>query len=351
MKIPSKASEINAEWLTLALAENYPGTAVVHAVQGTFLHGTASKIRLMLDYNDAGHAHGLPPTMWFKGGLEAHSVTPQMQAIYATEAQFYRDLAPGLAMDLPKCFASIIDSDTGCSALLLDDLLKRNARFGIATKPCGAGLAKNVLTELAKLHGHFWKAPVLSENPLLAGGLQKLIDFLDAYMFTPENWERCVALPRGRYLPPELKDRETMSRLVHELLESDARNITSLLHGDDHLGNVCSLPGESAILLDWQAAMAGHWAHDVAYFLTAAMTVEDRRRHERELISHYARQLNLAGGQVDEDTAWYQYRRHALYTCCWFLCNPEWVAEAITAPCSDRAFMAFVDLETISCFQ
>jgi Ecdysteroid kinase-like family len=351
MKIPSKAEEIDADWLTLALAEKYPGTEVIHVAQGTFLHGTASKIRLMLDYNDAGHAYGLPPTMWFKGGLEAHSVTEQMRAIYATEAQFYQQFAPKLSMDLPHCFASVFDPDTGCSAILLDDLLKRNARFNVATRPCGPELARSVLTELAKLHGSFWKSPALSENELMKTGLTKLIDFLDAYMFTPENWQRCVALPRAKYLPPELKDRETMSRLVHDLLEYERQNTNTLLHADDHLGNVVSMPGDKAILLDWQAAMAGHWAHDVAYFLTAAMTVEDRRKHERDLISHYAQQLNEAGGQVHEDTAWYEYRRHALYTCCWFICNPEWVKEDITAACSDRAFIAFTDLETIKCFE
>jgi Ecdysteroid kinase-like family len=351
MKIPATAKEIDADWLTRALAENYPGTKVTLATHGIMLHGTASKIRLMLEYNDAGHAHGLPPTLWWKGGLEAHSVHEHVRAIYETEALFYRRLAPRVAsMQLPRCYASVIDPDTGCSAILLEDLLTRNARFGIATSPATPRLAANVLAELARLHGSFWQDPLLKNDALLAGGMQRMINFLDAYLFTEFNWQRCIELPRGANLPHALRDRERMQSLVHDLLRTDEREANTLLHGDDHLGNVCILPGEKTILLDWQATMSGHWAHDVAYFLTAAMTVEDRRRHERELIAHYARELVRAGGKVDESTAWYEYRRHALYTCCWFLCNPEWVVEAITAPCSQRAFAAFEDLDTLGCF-
>lgn len=350
MKIPSSAKEIDAAWLTQALAEGYPGTVVTQATQGTFLHGTASKIRLMLEYNDAGHSHRLPPTLWFKGGLEAHSVHEHVRAIYETEARFYTELAPQLAMDLPHCYASIIDPDTGCSALLLEDLLTRNARFAIATKPATPALAANVLTQLARLHGRFWKDSLLKENTLLAGGLTRMVNFLDAYLLTEFNWNRCITLPRGAHLPAALQDREKFAALVHQLFAQDALEVNALLHGDDHLGNVCILPGDKATLIDWQATMSGHWAHDVAYFLTAGMTVDDRRRHERELITHYVNELNRAGGNVDQATGWYEYRRHAFYTCCWFLCNPEWVVEAITAPCSDRAFAALVDLNTLECF-
>src|SRR5690606_9663065 len=98
MRFPNSLEELDAAWLTEALAPNFPGSAVTHAVIGTVIRGTATKARVLLDYNDVGHAHGLPPTMWFKGGLEAHSVAEHMASVYAAEARFYRDLAPQVSI-------------------------------------------------------------------------------------------------------------------------------------------------------------------------------------------------------------------------------------------------------------
>ncbi len=350
MKIPLALTDLTADWLSQALALTHPGAVVTSLTIGTVINGTATKVRLLLDYNDAGHAAGLPPTMWFKGGFESHSGFEHMQSVYATEAAFYRDQAPRLAMTLPRCFFSHIDSQTGHSALLLEDMLGRNARFGHATRPASPRLAASVLTQLARLHGAFWQQALLRENQALAGGGQVLADFVQAYLFSPENWARCLALPRGRFLSGPLTDLPHMNALMQRLLAEDRARGGSLVHGDAHLGNICILPGEQASFLDWQATMSGFWAHDVAYFLTAGLTVADRRAHERELINHYVVELNAAGGELDFATAWWEYRRHALYGFCWFGCNPEWQPEAVAAGNTERVVAAMQDLDTLGCW-
>ena len=350
MKIPASIDEINTGWLSQMLGENFPGTEVKHVGLGTVINGTATKVRLILDYNAVGHNYGLPATMWVKCGMEAHSDIEEMQNVYETEALFYRDYSAKLTMDLPKCYSAVVESGSGRSAMLLEDMLSKNASFGVATQPASPALAANVLTQLAKLHGGYWQDSSLKSDKQLNGGIQRLIDFLDVYLFTDFNWKRCSALPRGRYLPAELSNRNTMKELVYKLLKEDMETMNCLSHGDAHLGNVCILPGEKATFLDWQTAMSGHWAHDVSYFLTAALTIDDRRKYEKELISHYVKQLGLAGGKLDESTAWYEYRKHALYTCCWFPCNPEWQPEEIIRANSERAFAALADLKTLECF-
>ena len=45
--------------MTGALAVNFPGTVVTSLTIGAVIHGTATKVRLMMTYNDAGHAHRL----------------------------------------------------------------------------------------------------------------------------------------------------------------------------------------------------------------------------------------------------------------------------------------------------
>jgi len=96
--------------------------------------------------------------------------------------------------------------------------------------------------------------------------------------------------------------------------------------------------------------MLGFWAHDVAYFLAGALTIEDRRAHERELIRHYVAELRKAGGELDEDVAWWEYRRHVLYAFCWFGCPPEWVPEAMNCLYTERAVAAVTDLDSVACW-
>ena len=322
---------------------------VTQASHGTVINGTATKVRLLLDYNDSGHAHGLPPTLWYKGGLEAHSAGEQMLSVYAAEASFYRDIAPLLSLTLPGCFFVETAAD-GRSAMLLEDMLGRNARFGHVTRPASPKLAANVLGQLAKLHGAFWGDPSLQDNAILAGGGARLAGFLDDYNLEPKNWARSLTLPRGALLQGALADRDYVTALVHRMLAEDQANGASLVHGDAHLGNVCILPGEQASYLDWQTIMFGHWAHDVAYFLTCALSIADRRAHERDLIKHYAAELRQAGGVLDDAQAWHEYRRHALYAFCWFPCRPEWQPEAVIYANTERAVAAIADLDTLSCW-
>ncbi|WP_139342216.1 MULTISPECIES: DUF1679 domain-containing protein [Protofrankia] len=51
------------------------------------------------------------------------------------------------------------------------------------------------------------------------------------------------------------------------------------------LGNTYVVPGEGRRFLDWQTVCPAPWSEDVNYFLTGALTVEDRRKHEVELPS------------------------------------------------------------------
>src|SRR3546814_3583583 len=55
----------------------------------------------------------------------------------------------------------------------------------------------------------------------------------------------------------------------------------------------------------------GHHMHDVNYLITTALSIEDRRSHERELLGYYLDRLK-AGGVTDAphfEDAWREYRR------------------------------------------
>lgn len=97
--------DLTPYWLTAALEGNFPGTEVTSVILGTIIHGTSTKVRLLLTYNEAGQLHRLPPTMWLKGGFEPHSAL--RARIYAGEAAFYRDLAEHLGIGCARPTSSV----------------------------------------------------------------------------------------------------------------------------------------------------------------------------------------------------------------------------------------------------
>ena len=48
--LPTALTEITPEWLTTALSEYAPGTRVVSANLGEPIHGTATNVRVTLEY-------------------------------------------------------------------------------------------------------------------------------------------------------------------------------------------------------------------------------------------------------------------------------------------------------------
>lgn len=82
---------------------------------------------------------------------------------------------------------------------------------------------------------------------------------------------------------------------------------------------------------DWGIVSLGTPLRDVSYFLSMVLSIEDRRRHERELPRPY---LDLrasgAGAPIAFHAAWRSHRIHAAYTviaCCQMVTFPENVSE------------------------
>jgi aminoglycoside phosphotransferase (APT) family kinase protein len=109
-------------------------------------------------------------------------------------------------------------------------------------------------------------------------------------------------------------------------------------------------------LCDWQLMTRGNWALDVAYALTSALTVDDRRAWERELIEVYLDQLKACGGpsDLDFDLAWRLYRQQVfhglifwLYTIGHGALQPAMQPDAVSRINLERMTNAIVDLESL----
>jgi len=130
---------------------------------------------------------------------------------------------------------------------------------------------------------------------------------------------KCVprGLERGRgELPAEvtrLSGDEVVDLWVRYVRGLSRRPMT-LLHGDTHIGNTYLLPGGEVGFLDWQVVRRGNWSQDAGYFPISALTEDDRRRAEADLLESYRAGLTVPDGQKpSREEAWLWYRASTCY--------------------------------------
>jgi aminoglycoside phosphotransferase (APT) family kinase protein len=120
------------------------------------------------------------------------------------------------------------------------------------------------------------------------------------------------------------------------------------LHCDPHPGNCFSDTDGAAGLYDWQTITRGPWAFDVSYAMTTALSVEDRRRHEFDLLAQYLATLADLGVQTvpSLDDAWDDYCRYIAYPLLiWPTNRPSHQAEDNVRALTERLAVAAADFK------
>ena len=351
--LPTALSEITAEWLTAALSEYAPGTRVLSAHVGEPIHGTATNVRVTLEYAPRAVGFPLPASMWLKGGFSDHSAQTAEYGVYSTEAQFYRRLAPILPLRTPVCYYAATDPASRQGILLLEDLAERGVRFGKATEPADADTAARVLDSLARLHAATWGGASFSELPFVRTGLPRRDGDGGAQFFraqTPEavsGWieQRSDAVE----VPAAVADPDRIVRAFWRLVDLSDRPPLCLVHSDAHIDNMYfdnGVPG----FIDFQAAYVSSWAWDVSYFLVKSMDVAERRRAESDLLHHYLGRLSRYGvtSPPTYDEAWLAYRQYNAYALLTSIVNPDFFKPRdINLAWMSRSVAAAADLDTL----
>ena len=186
-----------------------------------------------------------------------------------------------LPLEHPVVYTALIDEADYDFVMVMEDLRARGAdpRDGDSTDDGRAGRHGSART--GPNAGRYRGERVLHEPAL---------EWLEPFL----PWRGMEVAPLPTALERLAKDTpaEVMSLTVDTLIDSIwkpyvATLTTSpqtLLHGDPHLGNTYLLPSGEVGFLDWQVARRGNWSLDLGYFLQGALTVEDRRRSERDLL-------------------------------------------------------------------
>jgi Phosphotransferase enzyme family len=226
--------------------------------------------------------------------------------IYAREVRFYRELAPRIGGPLPACALALYDQTEGWFTLVLEDVAPASPGDQIAG--CSVEQARLAMRELAALH-----APVFGDRALAASdwlGQPAPVNQALVSQLLPGFLERY-----GERIDPE--HRALCERFLASLDAwlADRRPPLGLVHGDFRLDNLLfGEPGSPRPLtvVDWQTVGWGPAMADAAYFLGGGLPVEDRRRHERELLDEYLQALATHGVEgLAREECWTEYRRHA----------------------------------------
>ncbi|MES2492607.1 MAG: aminoglycoside phosphotransferase family protein [Pseudomonadota bacterium] len=169
--------------------------------------------------------------------------------------------------------------------LVLEDLTG-SARSGDQVTGCSPADAAAVVTQLARLHratfplmrAHApdWALTMAGSAEYWADAITRALPVIrqhSSHRLSAADWavlEHACAVAPAWYKLPMLRG--------------------ALTHGDPRVDNILFVPeadGVEAVIIDWQMTGWRNPMHDVGYFLSGSVTVEDRRQHERALLGLY----------------------------------------------------------------
>jgi aminoglycoside phosphotransferase (APT) family kinase protein len=321
--IPETKEDVSKDLVENLLRTRFPGINVRAIELLEEIHGTAAKLYIRVEHEGAD---GLPDRMWLKAGFPASHLERMLSmSIYATEAKYYSELQPLVNVRVPECYAAAYDNANGRGVVLIENLDKPGIVFPKCTQPLSVGQVASGLDLFADLHGRSWEREWLYKHGLskfLSPGSTMEKSFRT---FSVEYIDSFIKGPVGEVVPAEVRDAQRVYDSIWRLQPFYQQGPFCLLHGDAHPGNSFVVTASDDVgMLDWQVPVIGPWAHDVTYWLVGCLSVDDRRRFERELLTNYLSRLAQNGGaEIDPGDAWDSYRRFIAYGYwIWLRCPP-----------------------------
>jgi hypothetical protein len=349
LSLPRGWDDITPDWMTAALSRHHPG-AVVDGVRVALRDdGTNRRARLALSYS-AGSG---PATVFAKAVDPEHAELVAMTSgLYHEPRLFTSDVE--LPLDHPTVYAALIDENRSDFLMIMEDVVARGADPRDSTRPMTIEQVADGVRGLARMHSQFWGDRVTTNAAL--GWLEPFVAF-EGMQYAPLD----IAHERlGDTVPAEITAMsgtelfvDIWARYIGTL--TDAQSPQTLLHGDPHIGNTYVLPddhpGEKVGFLDWQMVRRGNWSLDLGYFLQGALTVEDRRSGERDLLTEYRGALSLPVDEMpDAEDLWLRYRASAAHGLAIWMATSSggdaWQSAEISVTLAQRYSAAFTDLDT-----
>ncbi len=249
---------------------------------------------------------------------------------YRTEVSFYRELAPRIAVSVPRCYFGAITDDSSSFTLLLEDMTP--AIPGDQLAGCTLAQAREASIAVASLHARSWCDPALKKIDWLIPGMSTYVEH---------------TAPRFPTLAQRFIDKRQLAPATEDVVLRFAENFQtwavgrpspfSLLHNDYRLDNLLFSPAGAALtIVDWQSLSTGRPLQDVAFLVGAGLHPQERRTGERAIVGAYHDALVTQGVRdYRARQCWEDYRHglfHGLYICL--------MAESVATP-TERGLRMF----------
>jgi aminoglycoside phosphotransferase (APT) family kinase protein len=201
---------------------------------------------------------------------------------------------------------------------------------------------------LARLHSAYW-GERLTGDPAL-GWVEPFVAF-EGMQYAPLDIarERLGDTVAGEILA--LSGEQLFIDIWARYIATLTTSPQTLLHGDPHIGNTYVLPDDDVGFLDWQMVRRGNWSLDLGYFLQGALTVENRRSNERELLDEYRAALTLPPDELPSaEEVLVRYRASVAHGLAIWMATlsggDAWQSAEICLALAQRYAAAFGDLDT-----
>ena len=207
---------------------------------------------------------------------------------YRREVLFYRELATGCPVRVPRAYACRHDEVTGDFVLLLEDVAARPGD----TLGGDAGDVARVLRAVAALHG-------------ASRRLEGLAAPVDPRVL---RYALARAAASGRF-------RRDPARAVLAVLDGglpEPADRPTLVHGDLHLDQALFPDRGEPVLVDWQLVRPGTAGEDIARLVTLSLDPAERRGCEADLLAAYRRARGDPG--YDAAACLADFRRGIVWT-------------------------------------
>jgi hypothetical protein len=316
-RVPPSPEALTPEYLTKILCAKHPDAKVIEVTLGAASSGSGDRCAFRVSYNAAGEQAGLPKDLFHKCLKGFYTRLHLLRLnIVENEPGFYNVIRPQLDIEAPRAFHAALEPRTYRLSIIMDDVMAtKGARFFEVSTPVLQPDIEGMLEILADTHAKYWGSPRLDQEYrwLMRPNqfTQKLIEGMELRQLTAVGFERAQAV-----IPPSMLTRgeEVWSAFVKSMDLSSQPPLT-YIHGDPHLRNFYKTSAGRVGLVDWQVTMKGAWSHDFAYTMLTSLSVDNRRRWEKELLAFYLARVKAQGGSPPSaGDAWELYRRQTLYT-------------------------------------
>jgi hypothetical protein len=317
--LPIDYEAITPEWLTHFLCKDHPDAKVVSYSLSEKDNGSTNRRRIFVKYNDAGIAANLPKSVFCKSSCElTNRISLGLSGAALGEVTFYNKIRPLLNIEAPVPYFAKFDPDSCNSMIVLRDDSER-VIFGDDSMVINRAQAESMVRLMAVYHGYMHERKELLSGefglPTWVKSFHGNIQNLQLEEYTNKGFLAAeeVVPPRLFVRYPEIWPATIKSVDVHDVMPK------TMIHSDTHLKNWYLTPGDGMGLMDWQLACIGHGSRDYAYAIAVALTVENRRAWERDLIQLYIDELAANGGhKMTFDEAMLFYRQQLFTALAWW---------------------------------